>query len=330
MIIFNGNTENLEQDRNSGFIYGELNQLTVLGFIRKDKYKKKYIVSCSICCKDAEIYNSGVFSIDSAALALGTAPCGCAQKVHYSEDQYTILCKRKADELGYEFRGWVGDYNKVFTYLRLYCPKHGEWTTTQISTLLSYSAGCLNCGMSRQKRARAPTLEQIVDKIFSTGKFHEDTKFSRSDRLTRAGLRQFLIVECPVCGTVSENYIPNLYKGRMSCPCSGRNQVEAYIHIIYDNELPIAIKFGISNNYEVRLETLRGKNSVDLVVHGVWKFPDRVACVTAESDVKREVERPVLDRQRMPDGFSETTHLFNIDKVIEIYERNGGQRIENL
>lgn len=332
MKIFEGDVETLDHghSRYENMVYGGFQQLKIIGFTKDENYKKVYVVKCSICCEDSELYGSGLFITSEDSLRKGIAPCGCAKCVRYSEDQHKVICKRIASKLGYEFLGWSGDYKKLDTRIRLFCDQHGEWTTTLISSFISRESGCKNCGMIRQRKERAPSLEEITERILLTGNFHEDTKFWKSDRLDAWGSSQFLFIECPVCLTISESYIPNLYKGKVPCACSGFNQNEAYIHLVYDNSVPIALKFGVSNNYRVRLVTLRAKNNVEFVLYGVWKFPSKMLCNKAEREVKDTLDRSVVDRSSMPDGFSETTYLYNIDAIIKIYENNGGKRIEEL
>jgi hypothetical protein len=47
-------------------------------------------------------------------------------------------------------------------------------------------------------------------------------------------------------------------------------------------------------------------------------------CKKAERECKKELETGVVLKRDMPDGYSETTWAYNIGKVKDIYERNGG------
>ena len=43
---------------------------------------------------------------------------------------------------------------------------------------------------------------------------------------------------------------------------------------------------------------------------------------------RRELDCGVLSKEEFPDGYTETTWVYNLDKIVEIYERNGGVKID--
>lgn len=120
--------------------------------------------------------------------------------------------------------------------------------------------------------------------------------------------------------------VTNFLKGR-GCPsCSGKNQQECYINIVKDGDLPIAIKFGIARN-SLRREVAQNKKSVyNVQNYAVWCFPDVFSCKDSERICKQTLVCGILPKSEMPDGYSETTSALNLEKIIEIYEENGGVR----
>jgi hypothetical protein len=64
----------------------------------------------------------------------------------------------------------------------------------------------------------------------------------------------------------------------------------------------------------------------ELTNYGVWTYPTVRQCRDAEITCKRNLETGVLSKLEMPDGYTETTFPSNIDRVIDIFEENGGVR----
>lgn len=131
-----------------------------------------------------------------------------------------------------------------------------------------------------------------------------------------------VILLCDVHGEYVQkvNYLIN---NNCTCPmCSGMIQTECYINMIVDN-VPIALKYGISKCYETRRDSQNRKSVFDVVNVGVWDFDTPYSCKMAEYECRREFA-PVLTDREMPDGYTETVDLRYIDRVIDIYESWGG------
>lgn len=119
----------------------------------------------------------------------------------------------------------------------------------------------------------------------------------------------------------------NIKSGQRCSVCRGNNQTYAYIHCI-SKASPIAVKFGIATSHKGRLKTQRVNNKdVNIESVGVWEFESVSKCRSAETFVKRNVKRKVLDKSVMPDGWSETVLVSDIHLIISIYEKFGGVKI---
>ncbi|AGH32046.1 endonuclease [Vibrio phage PWH3a-P1] len=104
---------------------------------RSLNYKGRFVVECSKCSKDGELYPFGSITINERLYENPHPNCGCAKKHDRYPFQIEVICKRKCKELGYEFRGFVGDTINVNTYLKLYNPLTGNyWETTIIDAFL--------------------------------------------------------------------------------------------------------------------------------------------------------------------------------------------------
>ena len=89
-------------------------------------------------------------------------------------------------------------------------------------------------------------------------------------------------------------------------------------------ELFVAIKFGVAKDSVKRTKQQNLKSSYEVSNHQTYEFPTVQQCKKAERECKMELERGVVLKRDMPDGYTETTWVYNLDKIIEIYERNGG------
>lgn len=302
-------------------------RLTVLGWSGKRKYCKMYIVRCSVCAEDNELFGEGYFKSPKGDLLRGQIPCGCSKKVIKTKEQYAILCKRAARKMGYDFINFIGEWRGRKTNVEIYCSKHGVWSTAIIQSLVSEASGCPDCGRDRTRDASIKPDSEMIASFFASGGFHPDTKFWRSDRKDNKGWQSYWNVFCPECNENGESFSGNLRAGKRCCGCSEKRQKYAYINFVYDNNLVVALKFGITNKVNRRVSQ-QNKRSRFLVENKyIYQFYSVAQCKKAELECLQQLETCVLSRQEMPDGWTETTWSYNLEKIIEIYERNGGIHI---
>jgi hypothetical protein len=86
----------------------------------------------------------------------------------------------------------------------------------------------------------------------------------------------------------------------------------------------VAIKFGIAIDSERRVKEQNSKSLYSIEQHSVYRFPSISLCKKAEKECKVELIRGIVLKRDMSDGWTETTEVSNLEKIIEIYERNGG------
>lgn len=308
--------------------FGKDGQVKVVGWSsRNTRGEKLYIVKCSKCSEDSELFGEGYFKIRKCHLVkTKVLPCGCALRPRLTAKQYNTVCCRKSDEMGYKFLGFIGDWEGVYTKVKMLCEKHGDWCTNSIHSLLNWNQGCPKCGYESSAAMVRKPDEVMIDSFFSTGSFHPDTKFWRSDRKSREGYKTYWFMSCPECGETGESTSGNLQKGKRPCVCSNQRQREAYINLVIDeNKLVVAVKFGISRDSEKRAVDQNRSSYYEILQHAIYKFPTTNSCKKAERECRQELECGVVLKRDMPDGYTETTYVYNLEKIIEIYERNGGR-----
>ena len=312
----------------SGIVFGEEGQLEVVGWSGRNKSVsggKYYILMCNKCNHDSELFGEGYFKSAKSHLLAGQVPCGCSERPAWSKDQYTILCTRKAKELGFKFLRFIGEWRCKDTKIKMLCEKHGEWDSGTVSTLIHKGRGCPGCRHQAIAEANTKPDDLMTDSFLASGAFHPDTKFWRSERKDNQGAKRYWYMSCPECGEIGESFSSSLQKGYCPCSCSKHRQQEAYINLIIDNhDVVVAIKFGVTNNSNRRVKQQSSKSAYTIEQHSVYTFPDVASCKRAESECKQEYETGVVLKRDMPDGYTETTWVYNLEKIEEIYKRNGG------
>ena len=310
--------------------FGKQQQLQVIGFTSHQTGSKNYILRCETCSNDPELYGEGYFKSKKGNLTIsGTIPCGCAFSPRRSKEQYVILCSRKASELGYTFLGFVGEWKGSLTKIKMSCDLHGEWGSGIINNLINSNNGCASCQMEALVSSRVKPDEVMTTSFFSSGGFHSETKFWRSERKTSQGSKSYWHMSCPECGEQGESKSGSLQLGQRPCACSKQNQKEAYINWVIDPSIinTVAIKFGIARNSKHRVHLQNSKSIYDIQQHLIYKFPNVASCKKAERECKKELECGVVLKRDMPDGYTETTYVYNLDKIKEIYKKHGGVEI---
>lgn len=316
------------EDDFSGAKFGENGHLQVIGwFGRNARGNKLYCVKCSECAKDPELFGDGLFKVTKGNLTSFSLPCGCAKKPHWKKEQYEILVERKCKTLGYTLLGFTEPWKGNKTKLILDCACHGQWKTTSINDLLSGNRACRLCyEQTISSRVRKPDSEMIAS-FFASGAFHPETKFWRSDRKTKEGNKVYWNVYCPDCETLGESVAGNLQRGFKCCECSSNRQKFSYINMVEDDGLVIAVKFGITNVPLRRAQEQNSRSIYKIYNYKTFEFPSKLLCAKAEQECMTTLHCGVVSKTYMLDGWSETTYLYNIDKIIEIYERNGAIEI---
>lgn len=204
--------------------------LTIVGWKGRIGSNKKYIVKCSICSQDDELFGDGTFSKLRYDLTKGRIPCGCSPNPRWTENQNRVRVQREATARGLKFLGWSSKYNVKNTKLLLSCPLHGEWNSTSIEGFLR-GRGCPACGADKTRETNLKEDSLHITSFIATGAFKEGTTFWRSERENSRGYPAYWHYSCPVCSSdeyvkaglcsgVFESNIRGLKIGSLACRCS--------------------------------------------------------------------------------------------------------------
>lgn len=292
--------------------------------IRRLAEKKKYIFSgwaehfkgvetrCRLICPDhGEWESTSMFSF-----LRGTGCPLCGIREHLTRETFIEKSVQK--------HGGMYDYSSVREVVNnkhkveIICRKHGSFNQ-QVSSHLR-GEGCPLCGKETSGTKRKE--ESLF--IEEANKKH-NYLYDYSKVRYRGAHRRVEII-CKRHGTFSQN--PNNHLQGRGCPsCAGHAQRQAYIHTVWDMDVVLAIKLGIAKDWTDRLKDLSRKSVLDLRNVGVWGFKTARSCKAAERECKQTLKTGVLSAREMKDGWTETVSVLDLDKVIAIYEKHGGVRI---
>lgn len=142
-----------------------------------------------------------------------------------------------------------------------------------------------------------------------------------------------LLYNCSLHG-IKEISVTNLLSNNIGCSeCAGNNQIYSYIHLVSDNSIPYCLKYGIETIPGNRVIQQNKRSKLIITSFSSYKFNSVNDCRNAENECKKLFQKEnknILHRigyctkTEMKDGYSETTAIENLEKIIEIYEKWGG------
>lgn len=320
----------LAKDSKYGTIIGNYTILGYLGDIPKGK-PKKYVFKCCICAENPELFGLGIFASVLYTIQRQT-PCACNSIFQWTESQYYKRVKKVVEEYGFSFEGFVGEFKGNLTKCKTVCPEHGAHEGSSIVGILGYNRpACLVCAVN-VTRSRRISDEERISRFILTGAFHPDTTFWRSPKLSGGDpWEKYWFSLCGECKSLSESNVQCLEQGMRPCLCSKGRQKQAYLHLIYDEtETPIALKFGIANKSVNRLSAQNLKNSLISRQVDVFEFESKIACVSAEKEIKSTLPCRFLSKDVFPDGYTETTEVKFMLDIMKIYKKYGGVSIMHV
>lgn len=306
--------------------------LKVAGWSGRRKGDKVYVLHCSVCARDPELFGEGYFKSLKFSLTRDKpqTPCGCASRVSWTERQYEVLCKRKLIRLGLKFKGWAEPYKKAETRVRIECPIHGEWVGTRagaIAIQTTDKGNCKKCGDLSGAETRRLELSHFTDSFMRSGMFETGTTFEYMG-YSDGGTKRLWNVSCTRCGDSFESNTASLQAGKVGCSCSWGNQKQAYINNVFSGEELLGLKFGISVNAKTRSKGINNKTDFTVQLSSVYQFDTSGACKSAEKYCKKVLPCMIFSQELLPDGYTETTYPHYYNNITEIYEKMGGKLVD--
>ena len=186
---------------------------------------KRYRLACSKCSSDTELFPE--ITMHRTGTKNNKTSCACSSKAIYSEDQYRVICRRKAKSLGVDFIGFDNGFNREKTKVVSFCNQHKEQNIAIIGSFLSRFTCCNHKALESSLISRNLTQEEFTKKAMASGSFQEGTEFKR------VALTSYWEVHCPACK--SDQYAQagiksiwvaigaSIITGRIQCRCSARH-----------------------------------------------------------------------------------------------------------
>lgn len=214
------------------------------------------------------------------------------------------------------------------TKLSLKCHCGYSWNSTTYYWFIR-GHGCKNCSGKKRRTQKEAEAEVKIRCEEYNYTYHE---FVYKNNQTK------IPISCN-CGYNWNISFSKLVLSNRRCPkCVGKNPKIAYITLIHDNKIPIALKYGIESVLGNRIQ--KQKNSLIYNLSRIKNFIFKHAenCKSAENECKTFFQnenknlygrKGILNKREMYDGWTETTEIKNIDKIIEIYKKWGGIEISN-
>lgn len=322
LVDFDITAEDLIEDDLYEYKLPKNNACKVIGQFGKYRSNRYYYVFCETCAEDPELYGDGIFRSVRTNLMSGRVPCGCGGRYEKNEQQVLTIVGRHLEKHGLVFKGWSGGFIGGDSKCLINCPIHGDYISSRVSTFTRLDNKCRGCFYESLKLSE----EEWSSVFLSSGSFKEGTRFWRSENKNTSGWKTNFFIECGECKEVYERTSSALKEGNVPCSCGPNKQDFAYINLISDGRTPVALKFGISSKPTFRFLQQKVQCVFDMTEFASWKFPEITKCREAESLCKKILQTKVLSKEEMPDGWTETTYISNLDKIIEIYESYGGVR----
>jgi hypothetical protein len=317
---------------NLGDVYNiEGVSLTIVGST-KVKYKpRKYILKCSTCSEDTELFPYGSISCTKGNLQKGQIPCGCRKGYRWSESQNIVRIGRVCKERGYILHGWFGSYKSDTTYLSLENPITGnKWNTTSINNLL-HGFGDPVAGRKATIAGSFKDDAYHIKGFLASGVFPEGTTFSRVKK-------QKWVYVCGGCKQTFTSSGSSLKMGKMSCNCNGRvygfsKSREAYCYIVrWGNEKESYLKNGITNR-DVWSRITDQARCAKLSYEILYAFYNESGSIISDCEkyIKANLERCVCDKELLPDGYTETYHDTeeNLNSMLNYLTKELGEPVYN-
>lgn len=247
-----------------GTKFGSDSQVTV---IAKGEIVGDYIVKCSTCAKDAELFGEGVFKTRKERLVRGILPCGCSGRFNWTQDQYIVKMNRYCNGKNILFLGYAGDFCGLKTKINMLCSVDKNIWQTTIDSILYANNGCPKCNSGGHKLAD----HVMIDRFMKSGAFLYGTVFTRSSIPSKSGTMIMWDYICPLCS--SDEYVlsgtcsgvfsgdsGSFQAGHASCRCTkkyrwSKEQREYKISAIIETEGLNYTYDGLSGDWEDANET---------------------------------------------------------------------------
>lgn len=249
----------------------------------------------------------------------GCPKCAGRATITQKDAEYNV--KEKCLEYNYTFGTFVYKNNK--TKIPLTCHCGYKWYVSY-SNFIHSGTICPKCNGGiklKQEEAEYNVQKKCIERNYIS------KSFVYINNITKISL---------ICNYGHEwlSAYNDFVIGNNGCPyCAGKNQKYAYIHSIMDGDIPISLKYGIETISNHRHKKQNRKSVYIVKPLLLFYFESVNDCKSAEKECIKLFQKEnkelfgrkgYITKEEMRDGWTETTSVSNIEKIISIYEKWGG------
>lgn len=252
---------------------------------------------------------------------------GCSSEMtgdrfRIEEETLVLRLEHTLEGSKHRFISFLENYKGTLTKCLFECQDHGEWEVTRLGDVFAEGrAFCPGCKYELASSLKRQD-DKLIERFEKSGLYPKGSKVSRDEKdITKWS------VYCSVCNETFMTTYANLNKNIIDCKC-GRFYKKAYIMGVFDNEIPIALKFGVSNQPEIRRCQIANKSVYEVKLLEIWEFPNSDSRRNAEKCCKRSLLTGIISKLEMASGFAETTEISNYNLITKIYKDFGGILID--
>lgn len=122
----------------------------------------------------------------------------------------------------------------------------------------------------------------------------------------------------------------NLLSLGRGCPmCAGHSQQQLYINIVKDDNIIVALKFGIAKDSDRRLNIQNSRNLFFMERICLYDFSTVKQCKAAERAIKKKLKTGILTARELKDGHTETVSVSDLENLQKIITQYGGKLVYN-
>jgi len=132
-------------------------------------------------------------------------------------------------------------------------------------------------------------------------------------------------IECLTCSKQEDRVLMNVARGYGCTSCANIDFEYLYIQLATRGYEQV-LKFGVTSTPEARVNKINQRSDYEHDVLSLFHFPEKDA-ILAENEVKRLVESGVAGKTEMRDGHTETTHVANLQLILDIASKYGGTAV---
>ncbi len=213
-------------------------------------------------------------------------------------------------------------------YWKVYCPvcSVDEYTMAGLCTGVfeahtsTLKKGVIPCRCSKKPVYTAKQWAYRMEKVCKERGYQFD------GWVDKAGGQSKMYYICPDHGR--QTMKSNDFLFGYGCPqCAGHSQQQLYVNVVKDNDIIVALKFGIAKDSDRRLNSQNSRNLFFMERICLYDFSTVKQCKAAERAIKKKLKTGILTARELKDGYTETVSVSDLENLQKIITQYGGKLV---